>query len=300
MNHLLLAIGLSSLARVAAQTPSTYFVNPPAAGGGLFFAENKVYAVDSSINVQWVTDEDSYDIFLWQQSIGVESATEGSSPIYTKITGSEEDGGFSWTVALLQFSLNQSNVFFLALSPAGAVDLNSAVTSHYFNVTAASDTTSSVSSPASSTFTSFEPASTSIPTTTIATATFSPSSSSTLSPTADKSSSSSNTTIGVGVGVGLGLGIPLLLIIGFMLVPRRYRSKVFALKPPSYANSIDPDNAYLVGDQPAKAHIDELPTSELDHRSLTQSRQNVQGVAVELDAWQMRMSRAGHQPRNNS
>ncbi len=89
MNHLLLAIGLSCLARVASRTPSTYFVNPPAAGDALFFAENKAYAVGSSIDVQWVTDQESYDIFLWQQSLGVEFATEGSSPIYSKSKSSK-------------------------------------------------------------------------------------------------------------------------------------------------------------------------------------------------------------------
>jgi len=52
--------------------------NPPAAGDELFFAENKAYAVGSVPDVQWVTDEDAYNIFLWQQSLGVESAAEGS------------------------------------------------------------------------------------------------------------------------------------------------------------------------------------------------------------------------------
>ncbi|EXJ63237.1 hypothetical protein A1O7_03684 [Cladophialophora yegresii CBS 114405] len=303
MYNTFFAIAIFLFAHVLCQTPSTYFVNPPAAGGELFFAENKAYAVGSVIDIQWVTDEDDYNIFLWQQSLGVQSAAEGSGPIYTKILGSDEEGGFSWTVTPQQFSLNQSNVFFLALTPAGAQDLDGATTSHYINLTAASDTaplntTPLVSSPASSTLApSTQATSTSKPTTT-ATATSTPSPVPPAPQTASPSTSSSSTTIGV--GVGLGLGIPLLLLIGFIAIPRRYRRKLFAAKPPSYANSIDRDNVYTFSAQPAKSYIGELPSRELGHSSLAESRPNVHAEAVELDGWQMRMSRAGRTVANNS
>jgi hypothetical protein len=84
MYNIIFAIALCLIVRVLCQTPSTYFVNPPAAGDELFFAENKAYAVGSVIDIQWVTDQDAYNIFLWQQSLGVQSAAEGSSPIYSE------------------------------------------------------------------------------------------------------------------------------------------------------------------------------------------------------------------------
>ncbi|ETI22899.1 hypothetical protein G647_04693 [Cladophialophora carrionii CBS 160.54] len=297
MYNIFLVVGVCLFVHVLCQTPSTYFVNPPAAGDELFFAENKAYDVGSVIDIQWVTDEDDYNIFLWQQSLGVQSAAAGSSPIYTKILGSDEEGGFSWTVTLQQFSLNQSNVFFLALTPAGAQDLNGATTSHYINLTAAPDIAPVVSSPTSSTLaSSIQVTSTLIPTMT-ATVTSTPQPVPPASQTTGTSSSSSSTTIGV--GVGLGLGIPLLLLIGFIAVPRRYRRKLFAAKPPSYANSIERDNVYSISAQPAKGYIGELPSRELGRPSL-ETRQNMHAEAVELDGWQMRMSRAGRAPANNS
>ncbi|EXJ57846.1 uncharacterized protein A1O5_12404 [Cladophialophora psammophila CBS 110553] len=299
MYCLLFAVSFSIFAQVISQTPSTYFINPPAAGDQLFFAENQAYAVGSTFDVQWVTDQDAYNIFLWQQSLNVQSAAEGSSPIYTKITGSKEEGGFSWTVSLQQFSLNQSNVFFLALSPAGEQNLNGATTSHYFNVTATSDAASDTTSSVTSVSSSAGPTSTSAPTTT-ATVTFSPTPVASPSQTAVpavSSPSTSSTTIGVGVGVGVGLGIPLLLLIGFTLVPRRYRRKLFAAKPPSYANSVDPDNTYPVVTQPAKNYVGELPNSEV---AFAATQQNQNAAPVELDGWQLRMSRAGQPPGNRS
>ncbi|KIW74410.1 hypothetical protein Z517_12350 [Fonsecaea pedrosoi CBS 271.37] len=294
MSYFLLAVGLCLITRVVSQTPSTYFINPPAAGDELFFAENQAYAVGSTFNVEWVTDEDAYNIFLWQQSLTVQSAAEGSSPIYTKITGSDEEGGFSWTVSSQQFSLVQSNVFFLALSPAGKQDLDGATTSHYFNVTAASESTSSSSSSATSTpSSSAPPTSISVPTTT-ATVTFAPTPIISPSQTAVSSSSSkSNNATGVGLGVGLGLGIPLLLLLGFTLMPRKYRRKLFATKPPSYANSVDRDNAYTDHAVPSKPYVNELPSTET---SLARAQHNQYAAPVELDGWQTRMSRAGQPP----
>ncbi|OCT54585.1 hypothetical protein CLCR_03037 [Cladophialophora carrionii] len=296
MYNTFFAVGVCLFVHVLCQTPSTYFVNPPAAGDELFFAENKAYAVGSVIDIyngslMRMTTTYSYGSKALVFNLPPQAAAQ-----YT-ILGSDEEGGFSWTVTLQQFSLNQSNVFFLALTPAGAQDLDGATTSHYINLTAAPDIAPVVSSPTSSVLApSIQVTSTLIPTTT-ATVTSIPPPVPPASQTAGPSSSSSSTTIGV--GVGLGLGIPLLLLIGFVAVPRRYRRKLFAAKPPSYANSIERDNVYSISAQPAKGYIGELPSRELGRPSL-EIRQNMHAEAVELDGWQMRMSRAGRAPANNS
>ncbi|KAJ9611583.1 hypothetical protein H2200_004767 [Cladophialophora chaetospira] len=288
----LFAIWFSIIVRVVSQTPSTFFVSPPAAGDQLFFAENEVYTIGSVFDVQWVTDLDAYNIFLWQQSLGIQTAAEGSGPVYTKIAGSDEEGGFSWTTTAQQFSLNQSNVFFLALSPAGSQDLDGATTSHYINLTAASDTAPSSSSSVSATLpSSIQSTSNSVPPAT-ATVTLSPPS--TPPPSQITPSPSSSSATKIGVGVGLGLGIPLLLLIGFSLVPRRHYKQFFAAKPPSYANSIDRDNVLMPNTQPYKNFVvEELPTSELGHHSDTATQHNAHAGAVELDGWQRRMTRGG-------
>lgn len=73
-------VTLSFVAQAISQTPATYFLNPPATG------DNPIYTVGSQIDVQWITNMTSYNIFLWQQDLNVQAAAEGTQPIYSMLT----------------------------------------------------------------------------------------------------------------------------------------------------------------------------------------------------------------------
>lgn len=63
---------------------NTYFTTPPPAGAELSFDSDPVYAVNSQVQLGWVTNVGSYSIWLWQQAGGqLDSATCGSQ-IYSK------------------------------------------------------------------------------------------------------------------------------------------------------------------------------------------------------------------------
>lgn len=63
---------------------NTYFTTPPPTGPEQSFDSDPVYAVNSQVQLGWVTNVESYSIWLWQQAGGpLESATCGSQ-IYSK------------------------------------------------------------------------------------------------------------------------------------------------------------------------------------------------------------------------
>lgn len=62
-----------------AQDNNNYFLKPPPAGQQLLFVDNDVYNIGDSVAVQWRTEDVQYSIWLWQQSLAVESAVLGQS-----------------------------------------------------------------------------------------------------------------------------------------------------------------------------------------------------------------------------
>jgi hypothetical protein len=200
-----------------------------------------------------------------------------------KLLGSAEESEFQWLVTSQQFSLQQSNVFFLALSPSGAVSLEGASTSHYFNLTAASEATPSSSTSA---LNSGVPSPTK--TDAASTGSQSPPSQSTGSPPAQAATSSSTTsTTTIGIGVGLGLGIPLLLLVIYILSPRQYRRKFFAKKSRSNADIVDQGRPHAVTVVPNKNFVGEMTGNEQNYHFPTDTRADnapVKIPAVELHA----------------
>lgn len=62
----------------------TQWTTPPPAGNDKDFTKNPLYAVNSVVQLAWVTNSDSYSIWLWQEAGGgIVSATTGSQ-IYSK------------------------------------------------------------------------------------------------------------------------------------------------------------------------------------------------------------------------
>jgi len=62
----------------------TQWITPPSAGNNQDFTANPIYVVNSVVQLAWVTNSNSYSIWLWQQAGGgIVSATTGSQ-IYSK------------------------------------------------------------------------------------------------------------------------------------------------------------------------------------------------------------------------
>jgi hypothetical protein len=62
----------------------TQWITPPSSGNNLDFTADPVYAINSEVQLAWVTNSNSYSIWLWQQAGGhIGSATTGSQ-IYSK------------------------------------------------------------------------------------------------------------------------------------------------------------------------------------------------------------------------
>ena len=77
MRLTLLIVAFALIVRGMSQAPATYFLNPPASG------DNVVWTIGTQTDLQWVTNLTAYNIFLWQQSLNVQSAAEGSEPLYS-------------------------------------------------------------------------------------------------------------------------------------------------------------------------------------------------------------------------
>lgn len=63
---------------------NTYFTTPPSAGAELSFDSDPVYAVNSQVQLGWVTNVGSYSIWLWQQAGGQLGSAACGSQIYSK------------------------------------------------------------------------------------------------------------------------------------------------------------------------------------------------------------------------
>lgn len=144
--------------------------------------------------------------------------------------GAGTDQSYTWQVDTGSSSITFSPYYFLWLNPG------SGFTSHYFNITAPSSSSSATLPKTSSTTASSQSRSTTSPTSstiatissslsqTIAIASSSISSTTAAAATANDAntsanagSSGSNTNMDIGLGVGLGVGIPLILLAGVWL-----------------------------------------------------------------------------------
>ncbi|EME38983.1 hypothetical protein DOTSEDRAFT_29170 [Dothistroma septosporum NZE10] len=224
-------VGLVSLcSRVVAQDQEDdYFINPPTPGSNQY-TDNNVYAVGSTINLQWTTDFDELSLVL--------SQNDNSSFTWTILDRVPYVQTLQWSIDSqnLGFDLNNSalalpNVFSLEVRQitnlaTGAIGKR--FSSHYFNITGTSSSPTSSSSPSSQT---------SAPVSTVSTASAPASTTSTAStseasalPSSDPDTSSSGLSTGtkIGIGVGVGAGVACLLVgvaLGFCLRRRSGKAR---------------------------------------------------------------------------
>lgn len=62
----------------AQSNPTSFFIEPPAVGQAQLYFDNKAYAMGSTLNVKWVTDEAYYVVCLWQQN---------AQKVYAEVSG---------------------------------------------------------------------------------------------------------------------------------------------------------------------------------------------------------------------
>lgn len=281
---------LSSLTRAQ---DTQYFIQPPDRGDNSLYSSDNIYTVGDVLVVQWVTTQDLYSIWLWQQNMNEEAAVSGPAifsefsliavcpckpPASNTATASQSgtsSSSYNWTIALQPFDLSLSPVFFLQLGPTGDASASDSTTCHYFNLTMPDTSTTSTSS--SSTSSSYV---------STATVTATPtSSSSAAAQTQNGKSDNNQSTNTLGLGLGLGLGIPLLLaLLGGAIYLLRRRKKQEAAghvypanppvseRPPVHYHDVDRNSAYSSakpgnGAPPQYYHANpvELSTSNLSH-----------------------------------
>lgn len=76
---LIFGILLATLCSPAFAQITDYWIEPANAGQPLFFANNPTWTLGDRVSLQWVTDNNEYGIYLWQQSPTVGSASRGAS-----------------------------------------------------------------------------------------------------------------------------------------------------------------------------------------------------------------------------
>jgi hypothetical protein len=58
------------LRRAVSQSQSSYFTNPKDAGDAQFYSADQVWNLNSQQNITWITNLQSYGIWIWQQNVG--------------------------------------------------------------------------------------------------------------------------------------------------------------------------------------------------------------------------------------
>ncbi|KIW72025.1 hypothetical protein PV04_00249 [Phialophora macrospora] len=225
---LILSIWLVAHA-VDADTPETFFIDPPSPSTGSLYIGDPLLELNSQFTVRWSTNLTTYGIYLWQQDLDSQTANVDTNSIYTVASGPTGEASFDWTVSPGDFILETSPVFFFTIGTGPT--LTNAFTCHYFNITTqALTTTSSTTALSTSTSTSATATSegtTSSTTTTLSTTSTAPPTTSSP-PTAIPSAASAAPTaskrddgLAIGLGVGLGLAALLAAFLGYTVLKRR-------------------------------------------------------------------------------
>ncbi|KAI0132648.1 hypothetical protein BJ170DRAFT_691786 [Xylariales sp. AK1849] len=168
------------------------------------FSNNEVYTIGEIETIQWTTTYSGYTIDLYQQALTQHSAARGPT-IFQTVKGAVTQ--FDWSVQLYSFDLNQSNVFFLWLSPTSSNSTDKPST-HYFNITAADSKVTPTPTPTPP----------SVPGNNTASDTPSSSSSGGLS---------TGALAGLGVGAAIG-GLVVIGLIGWFLLNQRKKGEKMA------------------------------------------------------------------------
>jgi len=210
----LLCIAIHS---VIAQDIGQFFNPPIAIDKQPNFNSNPVYTVGETQLIKWTTIYSNYSINIWQESLAQDenhSAKQGPAIFQTELGAVTQ---FEWIVQSFQFDLTVSNVFFLWLISPGN---DKSTTSHYFNISA--ESVSSSSSSTSSSTTSLSSTTSPAPTATSAT----PSAIATTSPAAEQvSKSSGGMTKGGDIALGVGLAVGLSAIAAAIFIALRMKRK---------------------------------------------------------------------------
>ncbi|OAA35309.1 hypothetical protein NOR_08064 [Metarhizium rileyi] len=209
MNHLhVLAVLLAALvSRVASRSS---FITPPPPGPAGNYQDNPTHKEGQQLEFQWTSNLKRINLGMWQE---YPTPRDGNGTAYYQslLEGSKETS-LSWTVSLAHFSRNvgkgEAAILYLAIYDAETNARDT--TCHYFNVTAARDSTSiSISASASSS-------------TVLSTPTKSASTSWSTglsTPTTSPDTKSPGLTTGAAVGVAIGAvigGLVVISTLGFL------------------------------------------------------------------------------------
>ncbi|KAI3317732.1 hypothetical protein HD806DRAFT_360268 [Xylariaceae sp. AK1471] len=219
-------LATATLLPVTASTsdPGQFFV-PPKPGANQDYTNNYIYVVGETQKIKFTTTFQDYTINLWQQSLTQSAASRGPS-IFSVQDGAVTE--FDWLVQLYQFELSNSNVFFLWLisdsDPAS-------VSSHYFNITDRTPTSSTSTLSLSTVFTP--------PLTPTGLSTTSPVPPPTPTPTAPTPAPPPPSVLSTGAQAGIGVGAALAglaaIIIAIVLYRRSRQQRTH--QPHAYVES---------------------------------------------------------------
>lgn len=257
-------LGLYTLALIgltAAQTDDSVFYNPPTSGEIHDYSQDYVWAVGSTQQLRWSTEYETVELVLWQNNNPDSSTLQSFS---------SDTDSFDWLVDLGPFELSDGAVFFFQMYNGSTEEFFS---SHYFNLTVASASSSSVSSSISS---SLSHSATVVPTKSLASVTSAAASSGTSSVSASSTPSggvaaSSGLSTGAQAGVGIGVALAALIVVGAVLFVMRRRkvkrprnkSDYLAEMPPISETS--PGNSTYHSNQKAYSGSNEMAAP--DHRA---------------------------------
>ncbi|KAK4495519.1 hypothetical protein PRZ48_013851 [Zasmidium cellare] len=187
-------LGALSLLCLQAFAQNNYFITPPTPGPTGQFDENNVYALGSTINLQWKTNYTTISLALWQNDNNSYVLLLDSVPASQTLRW---DVDFNNQFNITSAGLATPNVFFFQMwEIVEGGNIGDRFSAHYFNITGDQSSPSTTSAASTSTVTSTANSS---GTTTSATNTATGTSSS------SSGGLSSSATIGIGVGVGVGV-----------------------------------------------------------------------------------------------
>ncbi|KAF2162992.1 hypothetical protein M409DRAFT_26440 [Zasmidium cellare ATCC 36951] len=189
-------LGVLSLLFLGAFAQNNYFITPPTPGPTGQFDDNNVYALGSTINLQWKTNYTTISLALWQNDNNSYILLLDSVPASQTLRW---DVDFHNEFNITSASLATPNVFFFQMwEIVDGGNIGDRFSAHYFNITGDQSSPATTSAASSST--------TSTPTSSATTASTTTSSTAAASTSSSPSSGlSSSATIGIGVGVGVGV-----------------------------------------------------------------------------------------------
>ncbi|KAL1873227.1 hypothetical protein Daus18300_004047 [Diaporthe australafricana] len=183
------------------------------------FSANSIFVGDSRVNLVWKAPSNTaMALRLYQANLSTGAVLDDFEYILESVINRTD---YQWTVRT-DLDTSVSNVFLLALYQQGETEVTG--TSHYFNISSTTTSSTSTSGTASTTSTS---SSTGISSATGSSTSLLPgaSSAATDTPAPDSSSGGLSTGAKIGIGVSIPLAVIIGLIAGWLFFGRRRKQK---------------------------------------------------------------------------